>query len=332
MSRDRTKTEEFPKVPVERPPPRPSSSRPSAAPASFDDDVPTQPGRKEGIAPLAGPSAPDRALLTVLSGHHVGRAFTIDRDETVIGRGSDASVHFGDVGISRRHARIVRAVGGGHTLEDLGSTNGVFINGRPVQRADLADGDRVQVGPSLVLRFSIVAADEEAVALQLYEGSTKDALTRIYNRGYAVQRLIEEIAYAHRHGTPLGLVLLDIDHFKRINDSLGHPAGDGVLRVVSAQVQRMIRKEDVFARYGGEEFVVIVRGIELKNMRVLAERIRKGVERLSIPWESRMLNVTVSIGVAALSECEAGARLEALTSLADERLYEAKRGGRNRVC
>lgn len=320
MSRDLKTTQEYPKRAVER-----------AALDWYDDDVPTEPGRPSGLAALAAPSAPDRALLTVLSGQNVGRAFSLDHDQTLMGRGREASIHLGDVGISRRHARIVRLQGGRHTLEDLGSTNGVFVNGRRVQRIDLADGDRIQLGPSLVLRFSLVAADEEAVALQLYEGSTKDPLTRLYNRRYATERLATEIAYAHRHGAPLGLVLLDIDHFKRVNDTLGHSAGDGVLRVVAAQVQKMIRREDVFARFGGEEFVVIVRGIELKNVRILAERIRACIERLSIPWEARALSVTVSIGVAALSECEPAAGMEALVTLADERLYEAKEGGRNRV-
>jgi len=170
------------------------------------------------------------------------------------------------------------------------------------------------------------------LAHKLYEGSTRDALTGLYNRKYAGERLAAEVAYAHRHGTLLSLVLFDLDYFKRVNDSFGHLAGDGVLRVVAGQVQKTIRAEDVLARYGGEEFVVLVRGIEHKSVGVLAERIRKGVERLEIPWESRNLKTTVSIGVASLSECGPKAAAEALVALADERLYQAKAGGRNRVC
>jgi len=297
-----------------------------------NDDRPTQKGLQVVIAAPAMASLPDRALLTVLAGLNAGQVFTLDRDETFIGRGRDADVGIDDVGISRRHARIVRTEGGRHVLEDLGSTNGVFVNGRKVERAELASGDRVQVGPTLVLRFGLIAADEEALAHKLYDGSTHDALTGLYNRKYAGERLSAEVAYAHRHGIFLSLVLFDLDHFKRVNDSLGHPAGDIVLRVVAAQVQKAVRTEDVVARYGGEEFVVLVRGIERRSVSVLADRVRMCVERLSIPWESQTLKVTVSIGVASLSECGARPTAEALVALADKRLYLAKTGGRNRVC
>jgi two-component system cell cycle response regulator len=306
-----------------------ASSRPSDAPEWYDDP-PTLKGTQSPV--VAPRSLPDRALLTVLTGLNVGQVFTLDRNEVVIGRGRTADVQIDDTGISRRHARIVRTEEGRHVLEDLGSTNGVFVNGRRVERMDLSDGDRVQVGPTLVLRFGVLAADEEALARQLYEGSTRDGLTRIYNRRYASERLAAEVAHGHRHGTRLSLILFDLDHFKRVNDSAGHQAGDAVLRVVAAQVQKVIRAEDVLARYGGEEFVVLVRGIEHKNVCVLADRIRVAVERLSIPWESRTLKATVSLGVASLPECGPKATAEALLALADDRLYRAKAAGRNRVC
>ncbi len=307
------------------PPPRPST------PDWDGDDIPTRTDIQIGGAAPSAPSSPDRAMLRVLAGLNAGQVFTIQRDETVMGRGRDADLRIDDPGISRKHARILRAAGGRHILEDLGSANGILVNGRRIERADLADGDRVQLGPSLVLRFGLVAADEEALARKLYEGSTRDALTLAYNRKYAGERLASEVAYAQRHGTPLSLLMFDLDHFKNVNDSAGHLAGDAVLRVVAAQVQRTIRTEDVLARYGGEEFVVLVRGIEHKSVFILADRIRVGVERLTIPWESRTLKVTVSIGVASLAECAPKATVEALVALADERLYRAKAGGRNRV-
>ena len=307
-------------------------SRPSMVPDWSDDDCPTQRGMQVAAVAPSLPAPPDRPLLTILVGLNAGQVFTLDRDETCIGRGRDADVRIDYIGISRRHARIVRTEGRGYILEDLGSTNGIFVNGRRVERVDLANGDRVQVGPALVLRFGLIAADEEALARKLYEGSTRDALTQLYNRKYAGERLATEVAYAHRHGTLLSLVLFDLDHFKRVNDSFGHMAGDVVLRVVAAQVQKAIRTEDVFARYGGEEFVVLVRGIEHKSAGVLANRIRSCVERLSIPWESGTIKTTVSVGVASLSECGPKATVEALVALADGRLYEAKAGGRNRVC
>jgi diguanylate cyclase (GGDEF)-like protein len=281
---------------------------------------------------IAVPAVATSALLTVLAGLHAGQVFTIDRDEMSIGRGHDADVRIDDVGTSRKHARILRTAGQRYILEDLGSTNGIFVNGRRGERVDLADGDRIQIGPALVFRFGLIAPDEQALARQLYEGSTRDGLTRVFNRKYAGERLATEVAYAHRHRTLLGVVLFDLDHFKRVNDSFGHQAGDAVLRVVAAQVQKAIRAEDVLARYGGEEFVVLARGIEHKSVAVLANRIRQSVERLSIPWESRTIKTTVSVGIASLSECEPKASMDGLVALADARLYQAKADGRNRVC
>jgi diguanylate cyclase (GGDEF)-like protein len=131
--------------------------------------------------------------------------------------------------------------------------------------------------------------------------------------------------------------LFDLDHFKQVNDTHGHIAGDAVLHGVAAFVARLIRTEDVFARYGGEEFVVLVRGIPHENVVRFAERVRKGVEALAIPWEKALLTARVSVGVASLrEEGRAGAAAgvsggEALLELADSRLYQAKAAGRNCV-
>jgi diguanylate cyclase (GGDEF)-like protein len=218
-------------------------------------------------------------------------------------------------------------------VEDLGSTNGTFLDGKRIERAELHSGDRVHVGPNVVVSFSIVDAQVERVAQQLYESSVRDPLTRAHNRRYLVERLASEIAYAKRHQTRLSLLLLDIDHFKRVNDTFGHLAGDDVLRDVAALVQRMIRVEDVFARFGGEEFVVLVRGIEHVNVGRFAERLRAGVERLETAGDTQVIHVTASIGYSSVDELDAKSKDgDALLALADERLYRAKTAGRNRVC
>jgi two-component system cell cycle response regulator len=309
---------------------RASPSEPTAEPDWYDDP-PTIPGTQAPVVAPVVAASPDRATLTVLGGLNAGQVFTLDRDESSIGRGRDADIRIDDAGISRKHARIQRADEGRHVLQDLGSANGIFVNGRRVERVDLVDGDRVQIGPTVVLRFGVVTADEETLARRLYEGSTRDGMTQLYNRKYASERLVAEVAYAHRHGSFLSLIVSDIDHFKRVNDTFGHLAGDVVLRVVAAQMQKAIRAEDVLARYGGEEFVVIVRGIEQKNVYVLADRIRRSVERLSIPWEARTLKITMSLGVASLEVCGPNATADELVAFADARLYRAKDGGRNRV-
>jgi two-component system, cell cycle response regulator len=335
-------THKFPKVAL----PVPAAKSPHTLP----------PGSRDGLAPEGGFSsfpAEDEAntvrmevptaiqsdgfkralpaVLTTLRGLNTGEVFTVDQAETTLGRGKESNVRIDDVGISREHARIVRSPDGHHVLEDLNSTNGVFVNRRRVERATLADGDRIQMGPAVVLRYALIDADELALARQLYETSTRDPLTGAYNRRYLTERLAAEVAYAQRHRARLSLVLLDLDHFKRINDDHGHLAGDAVLRAVGANIHQQTRTEDVFARYGGEEFVVLMRGIERQNVAVFAERLRRSVARLSIPWDPEPLRVTVSLGAASLDECENGAPPDALILIADERLYRSKAEGRNRV-
>jgi diguanylate cyclase (GGDEF)-like protein len=275
-----------------------------------------------------------RALLTVVSGPTTGRVHPVRDEETLIGRGKDCHVRLDDAGTSRTHARIVMTQEGHYLVEDLSSTNGTFLDGKRVERQELKSGDRIQIGPTVVISFAIL--DSQAVRLthQLYESSVRDPLTRAHNRRYLVERLASEIAYARRHNTRLGLLLFDLDHFKRVNDTHGHLAGDEVLLEVAALVSRMIRTEDVFARFGGEEFVVIVRGIEHTNIARFAERLRAAVERLEIPADADViLRATISVGFVSIDELpDADRTADGLIRVADERLYRAKTGGRNRTC
>jgi two-component system cell cycle response regulator len=280
---------------------------------------------------IAPPSSlGSRPMLTLLSGVNAGQLFAIERAETVLGRAREAWVRLDDVGISRRHARIVRTGPAAFEIEDLDSTNGVYVNGERVSRASLTPGDQVQVGSEVILRFSMVDAAEEALARQLFESSTRDALTGAWNRKYLAGRLAAEVAYAERHRARLALLLFDLDHFKNINDKHGHVAGDAVLRNVGLVVARLLRTEDVFARYGGEEFVVLVRGIGADNVLRLAQRIRKAVADARVAWVDGDLRMTLSVGIAHLEEAPAqGAG--GLIGRADARLYRAKGQGRNCV-
>src|SRR5262249_33550271 len=143
---------------------------------------------------------------------------------------------------------------------------------------------------------------EAALQQQLYESAVRDPLTRAYNRKHFAERLRAELAHATRHKTHLSLIILDIDYFKKVNDTHGHPAGDAVLRSIAAAIQKVIRVEDVFARIGGEEFALLARGIDGSNGALFAERLRKGIERLSIPWTEITIPVTASFGVATFTE------------------------------
>ncbi len=282
------------------------------------------------ISPAKGA---ENAMLTVLTGLSAGRGFTLMKVETVIGRGRDCGVKLDDQGISRRHCRVVGTVEGGYVVEDLGSTNGTYVNGKPHKRSKLKPGDRLQIGPDVVLRFAMSDETEEALAKKLYESSTRDPLTRASTRKYFDERLDSEIAYAKRHKTALAVMMIDVDHFKVVNDTYGHATGDVVLRRVAQELQNVIRIEDTLARYGGEEFVVLVRGIKQRNVVHFAERIRRAVEKLDIRADGRQVGVTVSLGIAMLADCgEDEAATKKILTLADERLYRAKRAGRNRTC
>jgi len=274
----------------------------------------------------------DRCTLTVLAGPLPGRVVAVDRDSLVLGRCEEADVHLDDRGLSRTHVRIFRRQDTWY-VEDLDSTNGTWVQGdRLCGARQLAEGDRIQLGEGVLLKTSLQDALEQQATRRLYESAVLDPLTRVHNRRYLDERLEEELAFAQRHHTCLSLLLLDIDHFKRINDTLGHQAGDAVLRVVAGTLHKMIRTEDLVARYGGEEFVVVARGIDAANAMIFAERIRRLVAGLSIPWEGRPVHVTVSIGVATFSVERRYGRSTDLVEDADRALYRAKESGRNRCC
>lgn len=152
-----------------------------------------------------------------------------------------------------------------------------------------------------------------------------DALTGLRNRRAFQERLTDEVARARRHGNPLSLVLVDIDHFKSYNDTFGHPRGDEVLRNVGRLLSRMMRDTDFAARYGGEEFAVILTHTDRSGARQVAERLRRGIEQAT--WEERP--ITASLGVASLGDD--AITHEELLEQADKALYRSKEQGRNRV-
>jgi diguanylate cyclase (GGDEF)-like protein len=278
----------------------------------------------------AGDPGGQAAYLVVLSGSSVGRMFRVEEAALVIGRGSGVEVRLLDDGISRRHARVERQADR-FFVEDLESKNGTFVNGERVARHLLADGDKIQVGESTFIKFTLQDQLDSSFQRRLYEAALCDGLTKIFNRKYFLDRLRGELAFATRHAAPLSLVMFDVDHFKRINDQHGHLAGDRVLVALARAVERIIRHEDVFARWGGEEFAVICRGIDLVAAHAFAERVRRIVAAAAIEHEGVRLDVTISVGVAAIPDDPTLAEGDALVRAADAALYRAKRDGRNRV-
>jgi two-component system cell cycle response regulator len=278
---------------------------------------------------LRARSQRDRAYLTVLTGSNVGEMFRLEQGEHVIGRGLGVAVRLIDDGISRKHARVVQ-VGEKLYIEDLQSSNGTFVNGDPIKTAELHDGDKIRLGSTTVLKFSYQDHLDESFQQQMFDAAQRDALTKAYNKRFFLDRLETELAYARRHQQPLSVLMFDVDHFKRVNDTHGHLAGDAVLTRLARIAASTVRTEDVFARYGGEEFCVICRGVGLMNGGILAERLRTTVATSTFEHEDKRLPITISIGVAAYPEVDAKTSLE-LIAAADEALYEAKRTGRNRV-
>jgi diguanylate cyclase (GGDEF)-like protein len=271
----------------------------------------------------------DRHLLIRARGAQLGQVLKLAQQMHRVGRANDCEIWLSDDGVSRKHATITFE-NGGYSIEDTGSANGTFVGGQKVERATLRDGDLIQFGPQAVFRYSVADEGQEQLLRQLYEASVTDALTGANNREHFDSQLRMELSFARRHGTDLAVVMFDVDHFKRVNDTFGHPVGDEVLVEISKATRRLVRNEDVFARYGGEEFVLILRGIALDGARIVGERLRERIAELSITTDKGPLKVTVSVGCASFASTPE-ATAESLVQVADKRLYTAKRGGRNRV-
>lgn len=279
-------------------------------------------------------SSEKHAYLLVLAGPQFGEMLPLPTGrDLLLGRRDDADLQIRDDGVSRRHATI-RVDGEGAVVTDLGSANGTYVDGRRVPTRQIADGARIQVGGHTILKFVWADEVEARYQVRLAEGAIQDPLTGLYNRRHLDERLASELAGAQRHGRAVSLLMIDIDHFKQVNDGRGHLAGDEALKMVAFVLRGAVRKEDVLARYGGEEFVVIARETPLDGARALAERIRRAVEKSRFGWQEGELGVTVSIGVTVYDPAAGyvpGRTERELVELADRALYLAKQQGRNRV-
>jgi two-component system, cell cycle response regulator len=284
------------------------------------------------VESLVPPPDRTRGVLIVIGSMQTGMVLSLALGASVtIGRSARATHRIDEPSVSGIHARIIRS-GLEYILADEHATNGTFVNGeRLVEPIRLQDGDRIQLGPVLVLRFTLVDEAEERSLKTVYESAHRDGLTGVFNRKHLEERLASELAYAERHKKDLSVILIDLDHFKKINDLRGHLAGDQVLRVVGAVVMRESRAEDIVARYGGEEFIHVVRDISAATATRIAERTRLAVAQSKVDCAGSWVSVTASAGVASLACCGDRRDRETLLRMADERLYKAKLAGRNRV-
>lgn len=270
------------------------------------------------------------ASLLVLSGTSLGKMLKLSGVSTVIGRSPQATLPLDDEGVSRHHVSLSQT-DDGVVAEDLNSKNGTLLNGEPLRAPRrLKNGDRIQIGAT-VLRFSLLDKFDDEVHQRLYDASVRDPLTRAFNRRFFDGVLPKEFAFAERHDTPLSLLMIDIDHFKNVNDKFGHQAGDAALAAVSASLTQGIRSEDVLARYGGEEFALVLRELTEEVAIAVADRLREHVARLDPRVTGISAPLSVSIGVATHLKGVFQSEHHLLAA-ADQYLFAAKSRGRNRVC
>ncbi len=283
------------------------------------------------IAP-ASPRLSEQGQVCVVlihpPGSNLGRRYSLDKNFINIGRESANDIVLDKDSVSRRHARIALK-NGNRVVIDLGSTNGTYVNDRQVAEHRLSPGDQIKVGNS-ILKFLSGQDIETAYHEEIYRLTIIDALTEVSNKRYFLEALERELARAVRYDRELSLIMFDIDHFKQINDSFGHLAGDHVLKDLAQSVKARTRSEETVARYGGEEFAILVPETSHAGAVALAEQLREMVETHRFSFEGEDIPMAISLGVASLE----GHRydMNEFIKLSDERLYAAKRSGRNRVC
>ncbi len=271
-----------------------------------------------------------RPCLIMIKGDFIGQVYELAKDVTIIGRSDDVDLVISDVSISRRHAMIVNRLAGFH-VSDLGSTNGSLVNKTPVvEPTPLREGDKLSLG-MVTFKFSFQDEDDTQYHLMLRNMAIKDGLTRIYNKRHFLDALEKEFDYNRRNHSGLALVMFDIDHFKEVNDTHGHPAGDFILKHMAQLIENEARGYDLFARYGGEEFVFMMRGATQDAALALAERVRSTIARHTFDYDDQHLSITVSLGMSFWDGGSSVQKPAELIEMADRRLYQAKNGGRNRV-
>lgn len=291
------------------------------------------PGTRRAADLPAGPSR--LPVLVTLDGRRVAERFVIRHAAIVLGRDPSVDLLVTDGEVSRRHARIDwtnhadASAAPECVLEDMGSTNGTQLNDKPAEgRLALRDGDRIRVGRT-VYGFFITDARLLEMDEMLLSMALNDGLTGALKREYFLAELHREFERARRHKRPLALLMIDIDHFKSVNDDLGHVAGDEALRQVANLIRVGLRDGDLCGRYGGEEFSVLLPETTLAGALEAGERIRGEIERYPFRLSGTPRRITASVGAAELDR-EMATNTD-LVARADEALYRAKRAGRNRV-
>ena len=282
-----------------------------------------------------------RPALVFLRGEPLAVPIPLERDEVTLGRAVEADVRVNDFRVSRLHARISteRDPETGvlrYRITDLGSTNGTLLNGQVVAQALLNEGDKVTIGDHL-FRFEMLDEIDREFQQQIHRLLAHDELTGLLTSKSFFSELRREAARAEEDARPFCVLMMDLDHFKVVNDSYGHLVGSQTLEEMGSLLKGALRAGDVAARFGGEEFAAFLLDADYAQGLVAAERVRSAIEkhefsavRIGSSGELKTHHLTISVGVAAFPD-DACDPIE-LIELADSALYSAKRGGRNRIC
>ena len=255
----------------------------------------------------------------------------------VIGRDTDVDVYIDDHLASRSHARIswLESPDGTreYTVHDLGSTNGTYANNRRISSVELCDGDKVRIGRT-IMKFSLNDEVDEKFHRTIRDMITFDELTGLLTKRSLYLELERELTRSARYAHPLSVLMMDLDHFKMVNDTHGHQAGSFVLAEVGRIIQSTIREPDVAGRYGGEEFIACLPETDKDRAIKAAERVRTAIEaaemkRDDLEIDGDAIRITISIGVSTYPED--GNDIDGLVREADRALYRCKHEGRNRV-
>jgi len=269
------------------------------------------------------------AAVVGVGGELNGTILDLEEIETTFGRNADNTIPIEFNGISRYHFKIA-IKDQKYYVSDTGSKNGTYLNNSKTEGSvELKKGDIIKIG-SLALKFLPKGDPERLTYDKLYLDANTDRFTGCYNKTYFNTAIDMQVKKSKITGTPLSLVLFDLDHFKNLNDNFGHDAGDYVLKEMSALIRKNgVRDDDVFARYGGEEFVILLPKTNLKQSFEIAERLRKLIEEYVFTYEEKTLPVTASIGVA---DYRKGVNTGTdLFKRADSAVYKSKENGRNQV-
>jgi len=292
----------------------------------FDDLSRTRIGKK-----IEGKESDLIPVLRVISGPMIGEYFTLSSNSYSIGRDANCQITIKDPKISRKHCQINFLQSDSKkdiVINDLNSRNGILLNNTKVKKsAKLNSGDKLKIG-SNTFGFYLKFPEEVELENYLFKLATRDSTTGLVTKAFFNSSLEFEFKRSQRYKRPMTFVIMDIDHFKNINDSYGHQMGDHVLAELGKLILRELRFEDTGIRYGGEEFAMILPETAEKDAFVLIERIRKKLEKITFKCQEEIFRVTASFGISELKEYITTTKH--LIKTADKAMYHAKNTGRNK--